>query len=187
MTWFPDSSSRGKGNVTKLCMQSIWLLRILLHIWLWSVCCKTVCLPNLAPCYCIPMRKINNCLFTAWCACRTLLYTKDGTAQTVVHAAMLTLTFWIQLAVSPNHSIQTPIRGTGSKWGGKGGGGGGGGEWCIVVCSTSQQHASVSLGQICEDSFTCFNTEIEAADPNFLPPPSHSILTPGWPVPPLTL
>ena len=37
----------------------------------------------------------------------------------------------------------------------------------FVVCLTSQQQASVSQGRICEDSFTCRNTEIEAADQTF--------------------
>ena len=60
-------------------------------------------------------------------------------------------------------------------------GGGGGGEDMIVIliimmmvigclfvgCLTSQQHASVSQGRICIDSFTCCHTEIEAADPAF--------------------
>ena len=36
-----------------------------------------------------------------------------------------------------------------------------------VGCLTSQQHASVSQGQICEDNFTCCHTEIQAADPTF--------------------
>ena len=39
---------------------------------------------------------------------------------------------------------------------------------CLFVgCLTSQQHASVSLGQICSDNFTCCHTEIEAADQTF--------------------
>ena len=37
----------------------------------------------------------------------------------------------------------------------------------FVGCLTSQQHASVSQGQICPDNFTCCQTEIEAADPTF--------------------
>ena len=37
----------------------------------------------------------------------------------------------------------------------------------FVGCLTSQQHASVSQGQICSDNFTCCHTEIEAADPTF--------------------
>ena len=37
----------------------------------------------------------------------------------------------------------------------------------FVGCLTSQQHASVSQGRICEDSFTCCHTEIEVADPTF--------------------
>ena len=32
---------------------------------------------------------------------------------------------------------------------------------------TSQQHASVSRGQICSDNFTCCHTEIEVADQTF--------------------
>ena len=41
-------------------------------------------------------------------------------------------------------------------------------EVCLFVgCLTSQQHASVSQGRICTDSFTCCHTEIEAADPTF--------------------
>ena len=37
----------------------------------------------------------------------------------------------------------------------------------LVGCLTSQQHASVSQGRICTDSFTCCHTEIEVADPTF--------------------
>ena len=37
----------------------------------------------------------------------------------------------------------------------------------VVVCSTSQQHASVSQGRICSDNFTRCHTEIEAADQTF--------------------
>ena len=37
----------------------------------------------------------------------------------------------------------------------------------LVVCLTSQQHASVSQGRICSDNFTCCHTEIEVADPTF--------------------
>ena len=39
---------------------------------------------------------------------------------------------------------------------------------CLLVgCSTSQQQASVSQGQICSDNFTCCHTEIQVADPTF--------------------
>ena len=37
----------------------------------------------------------------------------------------------------------------------------------FVGCLTSQQHASVSQGRICEDNFTCCHTEIEVADQTF--------------------
>ena len=37
----------------------------------------------------------------------------------------------------------------------------------LVGCLTSQQHASVSQGRICSDSFTCCHTEIEVADQTF--------------------
>ena len=37
----------------------------------------------------------------------------------------------------------------------------------LVGCLTSQQHANVSHGRICTDSFTCCHTEIEVADPTF--------------------
>ena len=58
---------------------------------------------------------------------------------------------------------------------------------CLLVgCLTSQQHATVSLERICSDNFTCCHTEIEVADPTSISP-SHSILTPGRPVPVLTL
>ena len=43
-----------------------------------------------------------------------------------------------------------------------------GGCCCLLVgCLTSQQHASVSQGRICSDSFTCCHTEIEVADLTF--------------------
>ena len=48
----------------------------------------------------------------------------------------------------------------------------------FVGCLTSQQQVSVSQGRSCTDNFTCCHTEIEVAD---------SILTPGRPVPVLTL
>ena len=39
---------------------------------------------------------------------------------------------------------------------------------CLFVgCLTSQQHASVSQGQICTDNFTCCHTDLEVADPTF--------------------
>ena len=39
---------------------------------------------------------------------------------------------------------------------------------CLFVgCLTSQQHASVSQGRICSDTFTCCHTETEAADQTF--------------------
>ena len=38
---------------------------------------------------------------------------------------------------------------------------------CWLVALTSQQHASVSQGRICEDNFTCCHTEIEVADQTF--------------------
>ena len=60
-------------------------------------------------------------------------------------------------------------------------------ELCFFVgCLTSQQQASVSQGRICSHNFTCCHTEIEVADPTSTSP-SHSILTPGRPVPVLTL
>ena len=60
----------------------------------------------------------------------------------------------------------------------------------LVGCSTSQQQASVSQGQICSDNFTCCHTEVEAADPTFyltlskytdtsLTSPSADPITPG--------
>ena len=53
----------------------------------------------------------------------------------------------------------------------------------LVVCLTSQHHASVSQGWICSDNCMCYHTE--AADQACCL--SHSILTLGWPVPALTL
>ena len=87
----------------------------------------------------------------------------------------------------------------------EGGGGGGGGRWgggggeeevvvvvammvvCLFVsCLTSQQHASVSQGRICSDNFRAATLrqklQIQLSIPH-----SHSILTPGQPVPVLTL
>ena len=37
----------------------------------------------------------------------------------------------------------------------------------FVCCLTSQQHPSVSQGQICTDNFMCCHTEIEVADQTF--------------------
>ena len=55
----------------------------------------------------------------------------------------------------------------------------------LVGCLTSQQQASVSQARICSDNFTYCHTEIEVADQTFYH--THSILTPGRPVPALTL
>ena len=39
---------------------------------------------------------------------------------------------------------------------------------CLLVgCLTSQQQASISLGRICSDNFTCCHTEIEVANQTF--------------------
>ena len=37
----------------------------------------------------------------------------------------------------------------------------------VVDCLTSQQHASVSQGQICSDNSMCCHTETEVADQTF--------------------
>ena len=43
------------------------------------------------------------------------------------------------------------------------------GAWqeLFVGCWTSQQHASLSQGQICSDNFMCYDTEIEVVDQTF--------------------
>ena len=56
----------------------------------------------------------------------------------------------------------------------------------FVGCLTSQQHVPVSQGRIYSDNCSCCHTEIEVADPTFYLT-GHSILTPGQPVPALTL
>ena len=61
--------------------------------------------------------------------------------QTPMHA--LSLSFWC-----PSTSLRTSFV-------------------LFVGCSSSQQHASVSQGRICTDNFTCYHTEIEAADQTF--------------------
>ena len=38
---------------------------------------------------------------------------------------------------------------------------------CLLVCLTSQQHASVSQGRICSYNFTCYHSEIEVTDQTF--------------------
>ena len=53
----------------------------------------------------------------------------------------------------------------------------------LVGCLTSKQHASVSQGRICTDNFT-LRQKLQI---KFSISPSHSILTPGQPVPALTL
>ena len=55
----------------------------------------------------------------------------------------------------------------------------------LVGCLTPQQQASVFQGRICSDNCICCHTEVELADQTISP--SHSILTPGQPVPPPTL
>ena len=52
---------------------------------------------------------------------------------------------------------------------------------CLLAL-TSQQHASVSLGRICTDSFTCCHTETEVADPTFYL--IQSQYTDTWPTSP---
>ena len=37
----------------------------------------------------------------------------------------------------------------------------------LLACLTSQQHACVSQGRICSESFTCCHTEIKVADTTF--------------------
>ena len=39
--------------------------------------------------------------------------------------------------------------------------------WLLVACLTSQQHAGISQGRICSDTFACCYTEIEVADQTF--------------------
>ena len=43
----------------------------------------------------------------------------------------------------------------------------------FVGCLTSKQYASVPLGQICSDNFTCCHTETEVADQTFHPTQSQ--------------
>ena len=58
---------------------------------------------------------------------------------------------------------------------------------CLLVgCLTSQQQDSVFQGRIYSDNYTCCHTEIQVAD-KLSTSPSHSILTPGRPVPAQTL
>ena len=58
---------------------------------------------------------------------------------------------------------------------------------CLFAgCLTSQQHDSVSQGRIDSDSCMCCHTEIEVQIKLSISP-SHIILTPGRPVPALTL
>ena len=54
----------------------------------------------------------------------------------------------------------------------------------FVGCLTSQQHASVSQGRICSDSFTCCHTEIQVADPTLHL--TQSQYTGTWPTSPST-
>ena len=52
----------------------------------------------------------------------------------------------------------------------------------LSLCPCARHISSVSQGRICSDNFTCCHTEIEVTTL-----PSHSILTPGRPVPALIL
>ena len=67
------------------------------------------------------------------------------------------------------------------------GGGGGGLFVCLLVGWLLNVLATYKLsqGRICLDNFTCCHTEVGVADQTFHL--SHSILTPGQPVPALTL
>ena len=56
----------------------------------------------------------------------------------------------------------------------------------FVGCLTSHKHAGVSQARICSDNCTCCHTDIEVADQTVYLT-QHSILTPGQPVPALTL
>ena len=63
-------------------------------------------------------------------------------------------------------------------------------DYLFVGCLTPQQQASVSQGRTCSDNFTCFHTDIEAADQTFYltqsqytdtgpTSPSADLVTPG--------
>ena len=52
----------------------------------------------------------------------------------------------------------------------------------LLACLTSQRQASVSLGRICSDNFTCCHTEIEVADQTFFL--TQSQYTDTWPTSP---
>ena len=61
-------------------------------------------------------------------------------------------------------------------------------RWILFVgCLTSQQHASVSQGGIYSDNWTCCHIERQKLQIKLSTSPSHSILTPGQPVPALAL
>ena len=55
----------------------------------------------------------------------------------------------------------------------------------LLACFMSKQNCCVVQGRMCSDNCTRCQTETEAADETILP--IHSILTPGQPVPGLTL
>ena len=59
-------------------------------------------------------------------------------------------------------------------------------HWLLAGCLTSQQQACVSQRRICSDDCTCRHSEIKLQIKLSILP-SHSILTPGQPVPALTL
>ena len=56
----------------------------------------------------------------------------------------------------------------------------------LVGCLMSQQHASVSQGRICSDNFSAATLR-QKLQTKLSVSPSHTILTPGRPVPALTL
>ena len=59
---------------------------------------------------------------------------------------------------------------------------------CLFVgCLTPRQHASVSQGRICSHNFYVLPRLRQKLQIKFLTSPSHGILTPGRPVPALTL
>ena len=61
-------------------------------------------------------------------------------------------------------------------------------KFCLLVCClTSQQHATCISGTDMNRQFYVLPHSDRSCRSNFLPPPSHSVLTPGPPVPALTL
>ena len=100
------------------------------------------------------------------------MYLRDGSAQTIVRAVALRQKLPITFCISPSLYILTPSQVPALTSGGVATGVLISSMCCWLVALTSKQHASLSQGRICSDSYACCHTEVDVADQTFTSP-SH--------------